>query len=442
MAAESGCGSLCRRVGHDCDTPGADHVAPGWSAWDEQVLAAVGLLEFWLEESTATGGSRWRLAVTRRKPQEQPPPGGHVWTPDPSAAEITGHAECPRAFTGRGEDGRRYPRTAELLVAATDESTFARTDQLMVDEVARSLTGILDPDRNGLPTRIRLLVAEVAELLVRSRCHDVLRLGVAAQPDGAPIDGEWHLLFRHDDGGTTWLAMAPVPPADEEDTPRPDPACVLANHHGCVPLSGDDYRRAVRRTRMACTTALMSESLYLNNNDRMHFGVRIEPHHLDLPADPDAADREFRAWLTTSQLAMDLRDEGEWPEDTETYTGTRTEEDDNGMPVRLAVEGLDAFFSAVQEELVQGSIEISRWQEDSASTDPDDHLIAWLIRDFLPELTDRVRDTPHEAPRLAYARGLPFGFFTDEYASEGDDFGHLVLVGARRAVLLTIDARV
>ena len=64
-------------------------------------------------------------------------------------------------------------------------------------------------------------------------------------------------------------------------------------------LPAEKYEHAVFRTRVAATTALMSELLPLGNNDRVTFEVTVASHGLDLPADPVASDTTLRAWWGT-----------------------------------------------------------------------------------------------------------------------------------------------
>ena len=430
VTAESGCDRLRRRIGHECGGPAGENVAPGWSAWGDEVLAAAGLLENWLPRSAGPDGSAWRLAATGWQDGEA---GRSI--PDLTVADAARGGCYPRVFAGAGTEGDRYPAAVEPFLPELEEDERKGAERRNADRVTRALIAFLDPRGEGLPTRARLLVAHVVGLLVHG-CHDVSRVEVAAVPDGERIEGELHLLFRHRAGRTARLAVAPALPDTGQGLGRPDPACVLAGHDGCAPLTGEDHRRAAFRTRTACTTALLSESLYLNNNDRMTFGVVVEPHRLDLTADPATVDREVLGWLEASGILEDAREMGVCPEGMG--------EDGEGMPGRLDADGLKDLLAAVHDELVEGSIATSNWVDaddgHEVSTDPEAHLVTWLMRDFFAAMTDRAFGPADDGPRLAYAAGLPFGYFSDEYGSDGDDYGFLVLVGRECAAAVTIDA--
>lgn len=426
----SGCGGLCRRLGHDCGDPGAGAVRPGWAAWHDRLAAATGLLERWLPAPSAADGSVWRLSLAHGKVREPPSPDREVWTP--SAQEAAHSGGYPLVVVDAETDLWRCPSAAEPVALTCETEDEDRDGGQLGDRVAQALSATLDPLGYGLPPRVALLVRHTAGLLVSDAGHDVVRLAVADRPNGEAVDGELHLLFRREKGKTTRLALVPVRPNDAVRHGRPDPACVLAGHRGCAELTEEDHRRAEFRTRIACTTAVLSDFLYLNNNDAMSFGVGVETHGLDLSADPDAADRAFRAWMRGSRLWAGLHEEAYWFE--------RLWEDDGDAPTRLDADGYAALVAAVRDELVQGSLHMSGWTEDAGPVDPDAYLFPWVLRDFFAELADRVCGASG-VPRLAYGTGLPFGYFGD-YEGNGDDYGFLVLVGPERMAVVTIDARV
>ncbi|GCD97023.1 hypothetical protein [Embleya hyalina] len=438
-APDSGCGASCGRAGHVCDDPGRV-IVRGWSRRMDEVSAAAGLLEHWLPAPSGADGSTWRVSVFRTTSGGASRASDRDRAPIDALAEVTGVAGYPGVFVDAGAAGRRHPVAVRPLPSAVGAAPTVPThgdERPIVAGVTRSLVATLDPGGEATnDVRVRLLVAHLAGVLVRDGGHEVLWVDVAHEPGGDPIDGELHLLFRHRDGPITRLAVAPVR-THAEGRARPDPACVLAGHRGCGSLGEEDHRRAAFRTRTACTTALLAEFLNLNNNEPMTCTVAVEPHGLDLPDDPRADDREVWTRFRASPLWSEIREGTELPYESWEFDHNHH---DDGL-FRVDASGLTALVDAVREELVGSHMMSSGHDEARTSADPTGHLLPWLVRDLFAEVTYRVFGAVPEAPRLAYAAGLPFHWFDGEYTEDRQDFGVLVLVGPENVGIVTIDAR-
>ncbi|MFJ9034613.1 hypothetical protein ACIRQP_40475 [Streptomyces sp. NPDC102274] len=279
---------------------------------------------------------------------------------------------------------------------------------------------------------MRLLIAHLADRLDAEGLDGVVWIGPATGQGNAPSAGERHILARRG-RGLLRLTMMPARLPDGQE--RPDPACELTSHQGCALLNPSRYQQADLRTRAACTTTLLSESLCLTNSSRPRFHVVSSPHHLDLPAGTDDADRAIRGWLSTSEFGAELCDEGGWDE---TVWDHRTSEDTCTL---LDAPALTALITALQDDLLRAYLAGSGWPHPDPPADTDTHqLFPWLVRDLCATLADHVVDSPDETPLLAYALGLPLGL-SPAHPTDGDDeVGLLLLVGRTRTVALVIDA--
>lgn len=218
--------------------------------------------------------------------------------------------------------------------------------------------------------------------------EDLLRITVAAEPGGPALDDEIHLLVRTWRGDTARLAVAPavaVPP--ERDDPE---------------------------SHVACLTTLLSEFLYMNNNNQVTFEVTFRAHDLPASADPEAADAALRAAPP--------------PIDWE-FTETPEEEAD-GFLRRLNGDDLEAVLAASERAMIEDAWGLAM-HDDSPPQDPGDHLVHWLFKDLLDTVRAEVTGDTGGAPRLAYGAGLPL-----ELSGEG---ACLVLIGPERTAVIDID---
>ncbi|MEU8357158.1 hypothetical protein AB0C27_14180 [Nonomuraea sp. NPDC048882] len=127
--------------------------------------------------------------------------------------------------------------------------------------VIEALTETLETGSVPFERRARMLAGYLAGELTERACEHPLRVHVAAEPGGTPLDDELHLLVRDHDGETCRLSVAPAT---------------------TVPPAGPDER-------IAWVTTLLSEFLWMSNNDAVRFEVSVEPH-----GDTDAASRTWR----------------------------------------------------------------------------------------------------------------------------------------------------
>ncbi|MGW9597240.1 hypothetical protein ACWHLZ_44055 [Streptomyces chartreusis] len=189
-------------------------------------------------------------------------------------------------------------------------------------------------------------------------------------------------------------------------------------------MTGEGLQGAIFRTRVACAAGLLGEFLYLTNNDRMTFGVIVERRHLDLPVGPGAANEAFRGWLSTSSLGDRLRDEADCLDEEERLVAPESLLDGSALTELLAdVEG----------NTVRGFLDTAGWTDTDGNVDTDDdHLVPWIIRDFVDQWTTRVLGGTDRMPLLAYAVGLPMSGCNDGDDASDMNYGMHVLVGRER----------
>ncbi|TJZ57527.1 hypothetical protein FCH28_06595 [Streptomyces piniterrae] len=332
----------------------------------------------------ATGAPAWRCALVFG---EAPAPYEEEWQQGPQAClptttEVTAYGNFPEAFANAGPAGHRYPVSVEhfdiedeadmcgaLRAAAGNPDPCAEQAIALLTGALESVTGVLD-------RRVRCLVGYLAGALT-AEGMDLLRIAVAAEPGGLPLNNELHLLVRDFDGRTRRLALAP---AVSLPATSPRPATTLTS-------------------RIALTTALLSECLWMNNNNQVTFHVSFKSPGVDL---------EF--------------EDGETPEEADAYGRLR----------RLD----DASFAAVLAESERNAVDMARGlagdYEDEASPEiPGDQLVSWLGRELLDTVTTAVTGAPGKTPTLVYCAGFPL-----EFAGDG---ACLLMVGPERIGVIEID---
>ncbi|KAK1182886.1 hypothetical protein B7755_034980 [Streptomyces sp. NBS 14/10] len=332
----------------------------------------------------------WRLALVGG---EAPPSYEEEWTAAPSPAEVSDYGAFPATFDG--PDGQRHPVAVERFdIEDPDETSSGplHASWGLPDEGAEHTFAFIsefltDGTESG---RGRALAGYLAGYLAADGT-DLLRIMVAAEPDGPALDDELHLLVRSHDR-TTRLALADAATApDANDTP--------------------EYR-------IACVTSLLSEFLQINNTDAVTFEVTFGTHDVDLNvADPDAA---FRAgWAGDEDWLIAEEDDDEtddvlWPLDAASLKAALTESEQNMVAAARA------------QTLV--------WEFDSTTPEiPGDELVSWLARDLLETVLTKITGAPGTPPTLAYAKNLPL-----ESVLSGEGDSCLLLVGAQRTALIYI----
>ncbi|MGC0417850.1 hypothetical protein [Embleya sp. AB8] len=390
-------------------------------------VAAMRLLQYWGPTRPGTDLPAYRCVPVSG---QAPPPTERLWDVPPSPAEVTRYGGFPETSTEDGPSGHRYPVAVETVnhtIVVPERLghswTSARPAEEVAEEIERLLTGALapgpsgpcalapGPDAGAPDEQARELIAVLAAELAGGH-RDLLRVGVAAEPGGAPLDDELHLLVRSHLGDTLRLSITAAPSA-----------AFLGGSY-----AGAD-RRAEPAGRAECAAELLGEFVWLSNNERMRVEVRIVPHGLGLdPADPDDA---VRAWWRKSDHWARLVDDEWW------------EEDEQLRP--LDEETLTEFLAAFQEHNVSmagsgawamGEIDDYDIDDDSQPRFPGDRLVALLGRDVFDATAAQVAGAPGDGRPAAYGIGLPFEISDEDYGFHGC----LLLVGPERTGIITIDA--
>ncbi|MBT2232152.1 hypothetical protein [Nonomuraea sp. NEAU-A123] len=335
------------------------------------------LLEQWLPPDSRTDVSAWRVQVIGGS---APRVFDEDWESPPPLTKITEYGLFPETF---GADGNRFPIEAELMEfeEGLDYYCGQRASAGRPDEIAayviEALTETLEAGSGPLDRRVRPLVGFLAGVLTEWACEHLLRIHVAAEPGGARLDDELHLLIRDHDGKACRLSVAPstaVPPVDEP--------------------AGLD-------TRITWDRTLLSEFLWMNNNNPVGFEVTVEPHGLVLDTSADAT---FRTWKGFKDDDFRLLD-----------------------GVALATVLAETEQAAANMAL---SVCLS---EDDSSDDPQppvDQLVIPVLRDLIDTVTKRVSDSD-EKPLLVFSSGWPL-----EFRGEG---AQLVLVGPEKVGVIDVD---
>ncbi|GAA4059116.1 hypothetical protein GCM10022214_09430 [Actinomadura miaoliensis] len=328
----------------------------------------------------------WRLAVVRGEAPEE------NWTSAPSLTEVAKCGAFPGTFAGPG--GRRHPVAVEWFdIQDPDETADSPLHASWglpaegAEQAYEFLIGTLESG-GGLDRRGRALAGYVAGYLAAD-ATDLLRIEVAAESGGPPLDDELHLLTRQ--WRSTWrLSLAPGPTT-------PD-----------VPV-GVEYR-------IACITALLGEFLRTNNTDAVTFEVSFGTHEVDLDvADPDAA---FRTGWTG---------DGEW------LIAEEGDDEDDDVLWALDAAALKAALAASERNIVEAARAATvLWEfDDSTPEIPGDELVSWLARDLYATIAAEVAGT--SGVLLAYAKKFPL-----EEVLHGEGDSCLLLVGPGRTALVYV----
>ncbi|WP_198284336.1 hypothetical protein [Saccharomonospora xinjiangensis] len=151
-----------------------------------------------------------------------------------------------------GTEGRRYPVAVERFDIHDPEETSDSPlhaswgcPDTGAEKLFEFLVEALESGPGGLDRRGRVLAGCLAGYLAEGGT-DLLRIAVAADPGGAPLHGEMHLLVRSSTA-TTRLSLAPAPArAGSRGTP--------------------EYR-------IACSSALLGDFFRINNTDVVSGGT-------------------------------------------------------------------------------------------------------------------------------------------------------------------------
>ncbi|ADI10651.1 hypothetical protein SBI_07531 [Streptomyces bingchenggensis BCW-1] len=303
----------------------------------------------------------------------------------------------------------------------------------MTENVHRLLTDALSSESDTPDERARELIAALARELAGG-FRDLVRVTVAAEPGGHPLDDELHLLGRGLGGDTFRLSIAPSAPLPPANGLWPDPSRVLDGEIAAPPtLTEGEYRQADLAVRAGCAAELLGEFVWLTNNDRMEVNVNVQPHGLDLDfADPGAVDAAFRAWWPKSDRWAELVEDEWWEEDEadlhrlddETLATVLTEFEDHNLE------------QARTGAWAMGDIDDYDIDDDPQPRFPGDQLVVFLGRDVFDTVTAQVADGSGGVAPPAYGIGLPVDVSDDDYGFQAC----LLLVGAESVGIVTIDA--
>lgn len=361
------------------------------------------------------------------------------WASVPTPAEAARCGAYPDVFVDAGPAGRRYP-------------IGVRSVSLPAAGVAALLVEFIADRHGGLDRRGHLLIREVAEQLTVPS-GDMLRVDVAASPNGDSLDDELHLLVRYRDGSTVRLAVTGDVVVSAGDAVVSvgstggaagdllDPICLAGGHPDPVQLAVSHTDDAAFGARVAAITTLISGFLPVNNNDDMAFLVAVEPHGLALSEmDGVTADAAFRRWWEAPARAS-LR---------ENWWAAKGYND--GPVALLDPRELAAMWDEFERDTVKYAVLIARdfHESDESPTGgepapPEAHLVCWLIRDLAEQLTKRVAGPASGAPILVY-----MSHWREMFKEPADDPSdplvyddpscQLVLMGPERAALVTVYA--
>ncbi|WP_255956160.1 hypothetical protein [Streptomyces odontomachi] len=401
-------------------------------------FAAAHLVQRWAPVHHGTAHAAfWSVAVRG----SAPPPEERSWADPPSPAEVAEYGGFPQAFAAAGGAGLRHPVGVRPLNHAIGRKgrpwTRARPAEEVAAELDRLLTGVLSAGPEALPEPVRELVPLLAQKLAADFA-DLVRVDVAAEPDGPPLDAELHLVGRNIFGKTLRISLAPAPSTRPPDGLWPDPRLALDGDLAApATLSEDAYRGADLAVRADCVGRLLGEFVWLSNNERMRVTTLLEHHHGTLdPAAPDL-DTAFAAWWPSTDLCAELYDEEWWEEGTaprrlDEGTLARVQTDFEAHNLQLAWSG-----AWVMGEVADDDAPTEHWSDtDRAPAFPGDRLVTLLGRDLFATVRAQAIGRTGDGPVAAYGIGLPFELSEEDYGVRAC----LLLVGAQAVGVVTIDA--
>jgi hypothetical protein len=334
------------------------------------VLAATWLLAEW----TAGATPGWRSSyATGTAPDRHTRP----WPVAPPLDELTGPGGLPEHGSGRPVDARMLTS----LVQSGPGQPF-QPDRPPPEANAE----LVDRLRERIPVpdeRAGRLLAYLAGRLA-DEYHDLLLIDTG--------DADLHLLQRGPSGETLRLTVAAAATVE--------PAPQLA-----------DAVDPALRARLACLCTLLSELLWVNNNNPVDFRVRIDPRPATDPA-------------TAAALA---------------WTGT--DEASGSQPPRLSPITLDELRTGLRTIARGGLTELhDGYGGDGWPELPPDHIVVHLCDDLIDLLAARTGG-PAGQPLVYHTGDLPLTWPDDgeEATGDPDPVGAVMFVGDTEVAVLVID---
>jgi hypothetical protein len=348
--------------------------AKQWAA-----IAALWLLAAWTQGRTPGWRGEVVTGTGAGRAEQQ-------WPAPPPLPELARIGRLPGAGPGA-------PVDASVLLAHVQEGPGRPYEPTRPRaEVVAEVAGLL---RERIPVaggRGERLLTHLAGLLT-GRSMDLLRVSTA----GADL----HLLQR--DFSSTVLRYTVAPAAAVQPPP------VIAS----------DGADAALRTRLACVMTLLSEQLWVNNNNPVTFRAWIGPRDGDDPVDAAAG----------------------W------WTRTRDEEPEEAPALRPVTIGE---LHAGLHNIVRGSLLFAGYDDEDEDEDdedwdgsmppvPSDHITVHLYQDLLGVLLARMT-TGGVPPEILVTGYLPLDWPEDDQVPVEDDYNAtVVLVGATEVAVLDLD---
>ncbi len=330
----------------------------------------------WLLASWAADGPNWRTTYftgTAADRDAQP------WPQPPPLAEIARIAGFP-------ESGPGQPVAATVLTSLVQPEPgrpwgATRPRAEVVAQVVGELTARIGPES---PRAVRLLTYLAQELV--GKYDDVLLVSTG--------DDDLHLVQRYYRGPTLRLTVASTP--------------------GRPPTIPADDPDAALRTRLACIMTLLSEMLWVNNNNPVTFRAWLGP-----AGDDDPQILAAQHWQATREEETDEPDEAP-------QFRVLTVEELRAVLHHVARGGLTELFDTMGDD--------GGWPEL-----PADHLASFLCADLVDLLLAHATG-PDGPPRIVGTGYLPVTWpGDDDSADEYDEIGTVLILGSAGTAVLDID---
>lgn len=311
-----------------------------------------------------------------------------AWTPESTPGW------APTLVFNKTEDCRAesWPAPLEKLAAIAElpqitgavpyASTVSEDDHATPDEELVSLiAGAVHADDARRMSLVRHLANEAAGPYV-----DLVRLTTTDD------DPALHLLQRRSDGTTVRITLGPAATVQEP------------------PVIADDGADGAFRTRIACLSTLLSDLLWVNNNNpvdfRFHIGTRPEP---------DTSDED--------RLAAAAR----WWSNAEGYANEQT-----FQPITFA-----ELRTSLHNHARGGLIDLydGSWSGIEEMPEiPAGHVVTHLVDDLVDVIEDRLGGA------LVAVKGyLPIAWPPDEAEDEFEEYTHVLFVRGNEVGVLEID---
>ncbi|MFC4009894.1 hypothetical protein ACFOY2_21875 [Nonomuraea purpurea] len=334
------------------------------------MIAAVWLLAMWSSQQVPGWASI--LVPGRTKSRED-----RQWPEPPPLPELADAGDLP-AITGA------TVLTSRVSTGPGQPYRTARADEEVAAELATLISDVVAVHEQREVALVRFLAGHLA-----GPYSDVLRLTTGAEsPNGVSSPESLHLLHRDTRGSALRVSLTPA-----LEIQRP-------------PVFASDGPDGPLRTRIACVMTLLSDLLWVNNNNPVDFRFRIGR------LDQDESDRvaEAARWWAENREDADEYDEEEFRAISTT-------------DLRIGFRNVARLFL---EELWDGENGI-----DEVPQLPINHLVSFLCDDLLDLVLARMSDN---------AQIVCSGFLPVTWPPEGEDEQTTVLlIAGHEVAVLAVD---